>query len=61
MKVLKYGTGHDVPEGATYLCTQVEHTDVTGETPDGYKYVQRQNTLVWHYFLVEGDNDEQSA
>jgi len=43
-KVFKYGTGHEIPEGAVYLNTKVEiiKTDK--------KRVAR---LVWHYFLVE--------
>ena len=42
-KVFKYGTGHEVPEGAIYLNTQVEEVEAK-------LCVYR---LVWHYFLVE--------
>lgn len=47
-KVLKYGTGQEVPEGAVYLNTQVEL--VEGRRADGERGTAR---LVWHYFLVE--------
>ena len=38
-KVFKFGTGKQVPEGATYLTTLVEEFG-------GVRFV-------WHYFLVE--------
>ena len=40
-KVLKYGTGQELPEEAEYLCTIKN-----GKMPDGREFV-------WHYFLVE--------
>lgn len=48
-RVLKYGTGQDIPEGAVYLCTkkQTECASTTG-TAKGCWYI-------WHYFLVECD------
>jgi hypothetical protein len=42
-KVLKYGTGQPVPEGAVYLCT-IKNGKMTTHTDMEY---------VWHYFLVE--------
>lgn len=47
-KIYKYGTGQEVPKGAIFLSTAVE------EVP-GMRDVTR---LVWHYFLVEVENDE---
>ena len=38
-KVFKYGTGHEIPEGAIYLTTLVQ--------------VILNERFVWHYFLVE--------
>lgn len=38
-RVYKYATGDKIPEGAVYLCTQIEQAT--------------QARLVWHYFLVE--------
>jgi hypothetical protein len=38
-RVYKYGTGQQVPEGAVYLTTVVEESNLT--------------RFVWHYFLVE--------
>lgn len=65
LRVLKYGTGHEIPEGATYLSTQVEKViEVKGESdyyecrPREYKEKHTEtNALVWHYFLVECDKD----
>lgn len=42
-KVLKYGTGQEVPEGAVYLAT-LKNGEMPGE--NGREFV-------WHYFLVE--------
>lgn len=44
LRVLKYGTGHDVPKDSKYLTTVVEEV----ENNAGEKV-----RLVWHYFLVE--------
>ncbi len=43
-KVLKYGTGREVPKGAKYLCTI--KNGIMRKKGNDYKYV-------WHYFLVE--------
>jgi hypothetical protein len=43
LRVLKYGTGHEIPEGATYLTTVVEEG--------------RLARFVWHYFSVPCDKD----
>ena len=59
-KIFKYGTGHEVPEGAKYLTTVVEIVEIdaednmssTSEVP--YRSTRR---LVWHYFLVEIENE----
>ncbi len=60
-KVFKYGTGQEIPEGATYLKTEVETRQYSIEeclvngageqvmTPVTYT----DNQFVWHYFLVE--------
>lgn len=59
-KVFKYGTGQEIPEGAIYLCTKTETTTIvdvivhTNSIDDtGRKKITKQNTLVWHYFLVK--------
>ncbi len=41
-KVLKYGTGQEIPEGAVYLYT-LKNGEMHGEDRE----------FVWHYFLVE--------
>ena len=58
MKVVwKYGTGHEIPSDAKYLCTQVETEEfesarwVAEEGPAGAKYTR--NALVWHYYEIE--------
>jgi len=64
-KVYKYATGDTIPEGAIYLKTiknglmpkylsggHAEDLVKTG-IPSDYYYV-------WHYFLVEVDNDSSS-
>lgn len=38
-KVFKYGTGHEIPEGAKYLYSREEKI--------------KEVVFVWHYFLVE--------
>jgi hypothetical protein len=38
-RILKYGTGEEVPPEAVYLTTLVE--------------IIEENRFVWHYFLVE--------
>ena len=43
-KVLKYGTGEDIPKNAKYL-----RTIKNGRMPDGKEYV-------WHYYIVEVDD-----
>ena len=50
MKVVwKYGTGHEIPDGARYLCTQVETQEVTHSQGETFK----KNIYVWHYYEVE--------
>lgn len=57
MKVFKYATGQDVPEGAIYLCTKTETiTENTVKYGEIVKSV-RSNALVWHYFLIKEAND----
>ncbi len=51
-KVLKYGTGQKVPEGAVYLCT-LKNGSMRSRGED-YKYV-------WHYFLVEVTEKENNG
>lgn len=57
-KVFKYPTGAEIPEGAVYLSTQVE-------IKTEYYYVDGRvdksdttNVAVWHYFLVEVDDEQ---
>lgn len=52
-KVFKYGTGHEIPEGAEYLTTIVEE-----KVTDGYGPVRSIARFVWHYFLVEVSDDK---
>jgi hypothetical protein len=59
--VLKFGTGVAIPEGAVYLSTQVEKTVVSFQRGNNaYERKENtsveQNTLVWHYFLVDVEN-----
>ena len=45
-KIYKYGTGHEVPEGAIYLNTVIQkEIELQSEWAKSW--------LVWHYFLVE--------
>ena len=44
-RVLKYGTGQPIPEGAIYLHT-LKNGRMGGMT-------DRDKDYVWHYFLVE--------
>ena len=48
-RVYKYGTGHEIPEGAEYLSTVVELIQ-RAQPPSLIKVTER---YVWHYFLVE--------
>ena len=50
-KVYKYGTGHPIPKGAVYLCTKVQRKIDVGR--DALKPCW----LVWHYFLVEVEEE----
>lgn len=50
-KVLKYGTGQEVPEGAIYLSTLFEEVEI--KIIDAVKQSPKIIRLVWHYFLVE--------
>ena len=43
-KVYKYGTGDVIPENAVYLHTWIQEFDALP-------------TLVWHYFLVEVEDE----
>jgi hypothetical protein len=60
MRVLKYGTGDTIPNGAQYLCTQVETvaSDYEYQAGDASKAIRRtaiKNQYVWHYFLVDSE------
>ncbi len=61
-KVYKYGTGDEVPEGVVYLCTKVQN-EVAVPIPSELKREYQPDVtwekcwLVWHYFLVEVEND----
>ena len=52
-KVFKYGTGHEIPEGAEYLCTKTETVTKSGKFEGVSDCIMKRNVLVWHYFLVE--------
>ena len=55
-KVYIYGTGHEIPAGAVYLCTKTETRSVTRSENSGVndgETTMMENVLVWHYFLVE--------
>lgn len=66
-RVYKYGTGHDIPEGAVYLSTITEdiwkeecvghcsHSNNTLDsgTPEKRRFIE--SRFVWHYFLVDVD------
>ena len=45
-RVLKYGTGDEVPDEAIYLCT-VKNGRMTDD-----------REFVWHYFLVKENQNE---
>ncbi len=51
-KVLKYGTGQEIPEGAIYLYTRIEKIKEKAIGFDNYNTKE----FVWHYFLVEEKN-----
>lgn len=52
-RVLKFGTGAEIPEGAEYLCTKVQNLT---EDQIAFAIATRGPTwLVWHYFLVTED------
>jgi beta-N-acetylglucosaminidase len=53
-KVFKYGTGDVIPEGAVYLSTQVETVERADQ--GGIKFIH--NQFVWHYFLVEVEEEQ---
>lgn len=47
MKVFKYATGQEVPEGATYLYSCKNGTMIDNDQyPEDYMFV-------WHYFLIK--------
>ena len=54
-KIYKYGTGSIIPEGAIYLSTIVQDWI---ETPQGNN---AKVWLVWHYFLVEIEEEKKSC
>lgn len=56
-KVFKFATGQVIPENALFLSTQVEKTVVFYETQDGGRVAKETNTFVWHYFLVQVEDD----
>jgi hypothetical protein len=53
MKVLRYETGQEIPEGAIYLKTIVEGKKLTK-----ISLSENQTRFVWHYFLVSQLNEE---
>lgn len=55
-RVLKFGTGWEVPFGSLFLSTQVEKTVERHTAKNSPERETHNNTLVWHYFLVECDS-----
>ena len=55
-KIYKYPTGAEVPEGATYLGT-VTQTKINDEKDHPGRGMWCDCWLVWHYFLVEVEED----
>lgn len=53
LRVLKYGTGHEIPKGAMFLSTVLEE----GRRNIGPYGTFQSYRFVWHYFLVECDKD----
>lgn len=56
-KVFKYATGQSIPEGAIYCSTQVEKT-IQIQDIGAVTLHREENSLVWHYFLVEVNTEE---
>lgn len=66
-KVFKYATGEPIPEGAVYLSTITEDSVVVQEIDSSnpaHNGSERHCTMsriynryVWHYFLVEVEDD----
>lgn len=54
-KVYKYATGQEIPEGAIYLNT-VAQTKLSVSGSSGIDY-WLDCWLVWHYFLVEVEEE----
>jgi hypothetical protein len=59
--VYKFPTGGEIPEGATYLCTQVETVTRT-RREKGIKdqsvsntESRKSNVLVWHYYELPNE------
>lgn len=51
MKVVyKFGTGHEIPEDAKYLCTQVETLEECNAEDWKLSKTVKTNFLVWHYY-----------
>ena len=48
LKVFKYGTGQEIPQGAIYLTSIVQEIE---EQIDNVESLKKR--FVWHYFLVE--------
>jgi hypothetical protein len=61
LRVLKYGTGHPIPEGAIYLCTKTETVTKPGSFEGVSHCTFKRNVLVWHYFLVEDNTNNKNT
>lgn len=53
-KILKFGTGQPVPDGAKYLAT-ITNELMPADTSNDQVWQHRNDLkkMVWHYFLVE--------
>ena len=55
-RVLKYGTGHEIPDNAKYLCTKVETLEISSRNEKtGADETFTKNILVWHYYEVSSE------
>ena len=57
-RVFKYGTGQVIPIGAVYLCTKTETIIKKVKDSEGEFVTFKKNIYVWHYFLVEAEDNE---
>lgn len=56
-KIFKYPTGAVIPENAKYLSTVTQAHKASGDLVNG-SWAYEPCWLVWHYFLVEVEDNE---